>query len=88
MGLAIAARLATRLGHCAGDTTERIVALLEQLEMPHQPPAYSPDAVWAAMSTDKKRQGKTLRFILPRAIGEVDIFADVAEADVKAVLGG
>jgi shikimate kinase/3-dehydroquinate synthase len=87
MGLACAARLATRLGYCAGDTTERIIALLEQLGMPHQPPAYTPDEVWAAMATDKKRQGKTLRFILPRAIGDVDIFSDVTEADVKAVLG-
>jgi 3-dehydroquinate synthetase len=38
------------------------------------------------MATDKKRQGNTLRFILPRAIGDVDIFPDVAEADVLAVL--
>jgi len=44
--------------------------------------------VWAAMFTDKKRQGNTLRFILPRAIGDVDIFQNIAAADVKAVLAG
>jgi 3-dehydroquinate synthetase len=40
------------------------------------------------MATDKKRQGNTLRFILPRAIGQVDIFDDVTETDVKVILGG
>ncbi len=87
IGLVCAARLANRLGHCSGDTTERIIALLNQLKLPTQPPPFTPAEVWAAMATDKKRQGSTLRFILPRAIGEVDIFQDIAEADVKAILG-
>ena len=87
IGLACATRLATRLGYCSGETTERIIGLLDQVGLPSQPPAYSPAEVWQAMGTDKKRQGKSLRFILPRAIGDVDIFGDIAEADVKAVLG-
>jgi 3-dehydroquinate synthase len=86
MGLACAARLATRLGHCSGDTTERIIALLDQLSLPFQPPAYPSTEVWATMFTDKKRQGNTVRFILPRAIGDVDIFNNVTEADVRAIL--
>ena len=86
MGLACAGRLATRLGHCSGDTTERIIGLLDQLNLPVNPPAYPAAEVWAAMATDKKRQGNTLRFILPRAIGDVDIFDNVIEADVKAIL--
>lgn len=88
MGLVCAARLATRLGHCSGDTTERIIALLEQLELPIRPPPYPPDDVWTAMFTDKKRQGNTLRFILPRAIGDVDIFQNIDETDVKAIVEG
>jgi 3-dehydroquinate synthase len=87
IGLVCAARLATHLGYCAGSTTERIITLLERLRLPTRLPPHSPDAVWAAMATDKKRQGNRLRFILPRAIGQVDIFPDVAEADVKAILG-
>lgn len=86
MGLVCAAQLAVRLGHCSGDTLERIMALLNQLDLQTQPPPFEPAQVWAAMATDKKRQGNTLRFILPRAIGDVDIFPDVAEADVLAVL--
>ncbi len=86
MGLVCAARLAHRLGHCSGETMERIMALLDRLELPTQPPPFAPAEVWAAMATDKKRRGSTLRFILPRAIGDVDIFQDVPEADVKAIL--
>ncbi len=86
MGLACAARLSTRLGHCSGDTTERIISLLDRLNMPFTPPDYPFVDVWATMFTDKKRQGNTIRFILPRAIGDVDIFNDVAEADVRAIL--
>lgn len=86
IGLVCAARLAARLSLCQPTTVTRITNLLEQLQLPTQLPAYEPMEVWAAMFTDKKRQGNTLRFILPRAIGEVDIFNDVAEADVLAVL--
>jgi 3-dehydroquinate synthase len=85
-GMACAARLAARLGYCAGDTVESIIALLAQVGLPFDPPPYPAAEVWAAMFTDKKRQGDTLRFILPRAIGDVDIFDTVAEAEVKAIL--
>jgi 3-dehydroquinate synthetase len=86
MGLACAARLATRLGYCSAATTDRIVTLLQKLDLPSQPPAYPPAQVWAAMGTDKKRLGNTLRFILPRAIGDVDIFDNVGWEEVEAVL--
>lgn len=86
IGLVCAARLATRLGYCARSTGERINALLVQLNLPTQVPSQSPADIWSAMATDKKRQGNTLRFILPRDIGEVDIFADVSRADVEAIL--
>ena len=86
IGLACAARLSTRLGHCSGDTTERIISLLDQLDMPYTIPDYPSAEVWATMFTDKKRQGNTIRFIMPRAIGEVDVFNDVTEADVQAIL--
>ncbi len=86
MGLVCAARLATRLGYCSAEASERIIVLLDRLGLPTQAPAYPPAEVWAAMGADKKRQGNTLRFILPRAIGEVDIFDNVAQEDVIAVL--
>ncbi len=86
MGLVCAARLAVRLGHCAEETAARIIALLARLGLPTSPPPYPPAEIWAAMGADKKRQGDKLRFILPRAIGRVDIFDNVAREDVEAVL--
>ncbi|HXV44988.1 MAG TPA: 3-dehydroquinate synthase [Anaerolineae bacterium] len=88
IGLACAARLAHRLGYCSGDTLQRIITLLDRLKLPIEPPPYPPAEVWAAMGADKKRQGSTLRFILPRAIGDVDIFDQVAREDVEAILKG
>ena len=86
MGMACAVRLSNRLGYCSGDTTERIISLLDRLNMPFAPPDYPFAEVWATMFIDKKRQGNTMRFILPRAIGDVDIFNNVTEADVRAIL--
>jgi 3-dehydroquinate synthetase len=86
MGTVCAARLATRLGYCSEETTARIIALLDRLGLPTAPPPHSPADVWAAMGADKKRQGNSLRFILPRAIGDVAIFDDIAREDVEAIL--
>jgi 3-dehydroquinate synthase len=88
MGMSCAARLAARLGYCSAETTERIIALLQQLGLPTRPPVYPLADVWTAMAADKKRQGNTLRFILPRAIGAVEIVKDIERAEVEAVLGG
>jgi 3-dehydroquinate synthetase len=38
------------------------------------------------MATDKKRAGSRLRFVLPRAIGDVDVFDDVTTEEVLTVL--
>lgn len=86
MGLVCAAHLAVRLGYCSEETAARIIALLARLGLPIEPPPYPPGEVWAAMGADKKRQGNRLRFILPRAIGNVDIFDNVAREDVEAIL--
>ena len=86
MGIACAARLSVELGHASGDTAEAIIALLERLNLPTLPPAYPPDAVWRAMGADKKKEAGRLRFVLPRNIGDVDIFRDVPESVVKDIL--
>jgi 3-dehydroquinate synthase len=86
MGLACATRLAANLGHCSPDTADRIIETLKRLKLPFRPPHYAPNVVWRTMWTDKKKKSGRLRFILPRDIGDVDIFEDVTEDDVKAVL--
>ncbi len=46
------------------------------------------DAILAAMAHDKKKQGRALRWVLPRAVGEVEITADVPLQVVRSVLCG
>jgi len=88
MGIACAARLAQSLGHCSPQTTERIIDTLAFLDLPTEPPQHSFERVWAAMGADKKKMAGKLRFILPRAIGDVDIFTDVPETVVQLILEG
>jgi 3-dehydroquinate synthetase len=38
------------------------------------------------MRSDKKARAGQLRFILPRRLGEVALFDDIPEADVRRVL--
>ena len=86
MGMAAAARLAVDLGRCPPDVAQRIVALLDHLDLPTAAPGYDPEAVWAAMASDKKKQGTHLRFVLPLDIGRVEVFDDVPREQVLAVL--
>ena len=86
MGMAAAARLAVDLGRCPPDAARRIVALLERLGLPTAVPDYDPAAIWLAMTSDKKKQGQRLRFVLPLDIGKVDVFDDVPRERVLVAL--
>ena len=60
-------------------------AAVERLGLPTRY-AFDPAAALAAMGTDKKRRGRSLRFVLIRRIGEVIVADDVPEAAVIAAL--
>lgn len=87
IGLVAAARLATRLG--LGDVTlgARIENLLRTIGLPTRVPrAMSATALCDTMTRDKKRVGTRVRFVLPRALGDVVIVDDVPRAAVRATL--
>lgn len=86
IGLAAATRLAARLGLCDPGLVTRVERLLSRLELPSRVAGFAPEQVLAAMASDKKRSAGRLRFVLPRAIGDVDVFGDVAAEDVLAVV--
>jgi 3-dehydroquinate synthase len=85
IGLVAAARLAARLQLCAAELPERIAALLQELGLTIECPL-DPQALLAAMGTDKKRRGGQLRFVLPRALGTVVVVERVPPAAVQAAL--
>jgi len=87
IGLVCAARLAQRRALCDATLVERIEGLLHQIGLPTRVPRVltSGDLV-NAMQADKKRVGARLRFVLPRALGEVVIVDDVTQDEVKQII--
>ncbi len=88
IGIAVAARLAERLGLCRTETAQRIIATLQRLGLPTTIPAYTAEKVWEAMARDKKKRGGRLRFVLPHDIGRVEIHDDIPREQVLEVLEG
>ena len=83
-----ACHLAERLGLCPPNLVSRMEKLLTALGLPIRYKSLSPGEIWKAMATDKKRRGKRLRFVLPRAIGDVIVTSDVTEEQVLQTLEG
>ncbi len=86
IGMVAAAQIATELGRAAPALVDRIASVLAAWGLPTQCPPFAADDIWEAMAHDKKRRGRELRWILPRAIGEVEIAADVPPHVAKSAL--
>ncbi|MGD8596723.1 MAG: 3-dehydroquinate synthase [Anaerolineae bacterium] len=86
IGLLAAARLAVRMGECDPDLVPGLQQLLGRLDLPFAYQGYTPEQIWSAMATDKKRRRGQLRFVLPRAIGNVFVTDQVHRTDVLDVL--
>lgn len=85
LGIIAAAELSASLGHCEATLPARIREATTRLGLPTRH-VFDPAAALAAMGTDKKRRGRTLRFVLIRRIGEVFVADDVQEAEILAAL--
>jgi 3-dehydroquinate synthase len=86
-GMVCASRLAERRGLIDHADTERQRELLEELGLPTAPPPeWSVDDLLSVMRSDKKTVAGRLRFVLPKRLGEVALFDDVPEDDVRGVL--
>ena len=85
-GMVCASRLAERRGLIGAEVTERQVRLLEAFQLPTAPLPWPVEELLSVMASDKKNVGGRLRFVLPRRLGEVGLFDDVPEEDVRRVL--
>lgn len=86
IGLVAAARLSVLAGHCDAALARRIERVVDRMGLPTRAPALSPEAVLAAMGQDKKRTGATLRFVLPRAVGDCLLVNNPGDKLVRAAL--
>lgn len=87
IGLAAASYLAQAIGLADPATLARVERLLTRLGLPTRvpdDPALTVDRLVAGMGSDKKRRDGRLRFVLPRAIGDVTVVEDVAPQRVSA----
>ncbi|MSU78689.1 MAG: 3-dehydroquinate synthase [Gemmataceae bacterium] len=85
-GMICASRLAERRGLIGADVTDRQLRLLRASSLPIAPEAWPIDDLVKTMRKDKKAVCGQMRFILPTRLGEVALFDDVPESDVRAVL--
>lgn len=86
VGMTAAASMAQALGLCDPDLAARIPALLDRVGLPTSAPGLDRDAVIAHMGMDKKRAGKTLRFVLPAALGDCRLVDNPGDTYVRAAL--
>jgi 3-dehydroquinate synthase len=85
-GMMCASLLAERRGLIASDITDRQRRLLQAFGLPIAPERWPIGDLVATMRKDKKAVGGRMRFILPTKLGEVALFDDEPEADVRWVL--
>jgi 3-dehydroquinate synthase len=86
IGMLCASRLAERLGRVDGELTARQHKLLSALGLPTEVPAIDRDRILRTMMHDKKVQHGRLRFVLPDALGHVELVGDVDSEDVRSAL--
>ncbi len=87
IGLRAAGLLALRTGRFSAEEHLRVLSLLALLRLPLVAPTNDVDALLAAMANDKKTRAGTLRFVLPRTIGDVEYGVTVPTRLVRTVLG-
>jgi 3-dehydroquinate synthase len=87
MGLRAAGLLALRTGRFSQSEHLRVISLLTLLRLPLVAPTGDVDALLAAMASDKKTRAGTLRFVLPRTIGDVEYGVTVPARSIRTVLG-
>lgn len=86
VGMMCAARLAERLGLAGSELADRQQRLLTALGLPTRLPAVDLGEMVRLMQHDKKVQHGRLRFILPRALGHVEVVDGVPTETVLEVL--
>jgi 3-dehydroquinate synthase len=86
IGMVAAARIAVTIGLAEPALADRVEGALAAWGLPTACPSYDPGAIWESMAHDKKKRGKTLRWVLPREIGAVEIVEGVSQEVVKMVL--
>ena len=86
IGLAAAAELAVVRGQADISIRDQIITILQRHHLLVSWAAYPASTVIEAMRQDKKRSNSRLRFVIPRAIGDVIVDDTVTEDEIEKAL--
>ena len=87
IGMNLAAKIAHELGMIGGEVVERQAKLIAAFGLPIDPPAdVDPEQVVALLKKDKKVRGGKVRFVLPTAIGSVELSDSVPDETIRKAL--
>ena len=88
IGMMMAAQLAADLGLCAEGLPWRQMRLLSSMKLPISIKKFNlkTAAILKAMMTDKKKSQGTLRFVLPKRIGQVILEKNIPLESVRKIL--
>lgn len=86
IGMVVASRIAVALGRADPSLVSRIEAALTAWGLPVRCPPFDVDAICDVMTHDKKKRGRSLRWVLPIAIGQVEVVDDVPLDVVRSIL--
>lgn len=86
-GMVQASELAKLRGWLSDSDVSRIIALNDAFSLPSKGPAQmSFEQYMPHMKKDKKVQAQTIRFVLPKHLGEAILVTDVTESELKQIL--
>ncbi|EDY39459.1 3-dehydroquinate synthase [Cyanobium sp. PCC 7001] len=88
IGMAAAGEIAVAMGLWSRDDQQRQLALIAAAGLPHTWPSLDEAAVLACLQGDKKVREGQLRFVLPTAIGVVQIRDDVSAGTILGAIAG
>jgi len=86
-GMIAAAQIATATGTCTADTTRRITTAVLALG-PLPKVSATGQSILRLLQADKKTRNGVVHFVLPQAIGKVEVLNDVPEKVVVAAVDG
>lgn len=87
IGLVVATKLAVKMTKISEDVLLKLEQLCQTWDLPRRiPNKYPPEALLAALKTDKKWEAGTLHFILPVRIGEVMDYDRLDMKELKDVM--
>jgi shikimate kinase/3-dehydroquinate synthase len=86
IGIVAATHISAAIGLAAPELPGRVESALQAWDLPVRCPSLPFSAIWKAMAHDKKRRGRSLRWVLPISVGDVTIGHEIPREIVRTVL--